>query len=64
MKYLLPTNDNSVSVTPNAAKITSFASTLPNYKEVLRAPFRQWAENALPGEYTLGLLKLIFIRHL
>lgn len=39
------TNDNSVSVTPNA-KTTSFSSTLPDFKEVLRAPFREWAESA------------------
>jgi len=24
---------------------------LPDYKNVLRAPFREWAENALPGEH-------------
>lgn len=34
---------------PNA-KISDFSSTLPDYKEVLRALFHQWAENALPGE--------------
>jgi hypothetical protein len=24
---------------------------LPDYKNVLRAPFRKWAEDALPGEH-------------
>jgi len=45
-------NDNSVSVTgtPNA-KTASFSSALPDYKEVLCALFRKWAENALPGEH-------------
>ena len=35
---------------PNA-KTSDFSLTLPDYKEVLRAPFRKWAENALPGEH-------------
>jgi hypothetical protein len=50
MKYRLPTKGTSVSVSPSA-KITSFSSTLPNYKTVLRAPFREWAESELPGEH-------------
>jgi hypothetical protein len=40
---------NSVSVTENS--ITDFTSMLPDYKTVLRAPFREWAKMALPGEY-------------
>jgi hypothetical protein len=39
----------SVSVSPNA-KTTDFSSTIPDYKMVLRAPFREWAENTLVGE--------------
>jgi len=39
-----------VSVSPNE-KVTNFSSTLPDYKTVLRAPFREWAESALPSEY-------------
>jgi len=44
------TSDNSASITPNA-KVTSFSSMLPDYKNVLRAPFREWAKEALPGEH-------------
>jgi hypothetical protein len=59
------TSNNSVSLTPNE-NITSFSSILPDYKNVLRAPFREWAENALPGEYEkiimvfIGVTKQIF----
>lgn len=44
------TGDISISVTPNE-KTTNFASMLPDYKNVLRAPFCKWVENALPSEY-------------
>lgn len=43
----------SVSVTPSE-KTASFSSTLPEYNTVLRAPFREWAENALPGEHDIA----------
>ena len=45
------TNDISVSVSPNT-NTSDFSSTLPEYKTILRAPFRGWAEDALPlGEH-------------
>ena len=44
------TNDNSVSVSPNA-NTTNFSSMLPDYKNILREPFRGWAKTALPGEH-------------
>lgn len=46
----LPNNGYSVSVSPNP-KITSFSLILPDYKNIFRAPFREWAEKALPGEH-------------
>jgi hypothetical protein len=49
-KVRVLTGDISISVTPNE-KTTNFASMLPDYKNVLRAPFCKWAENALPSEY-------------
>ena len=49
-KVRLLTRDISVSVMQNV-KATSFSSTLPDYNTVLRAPFREWAENALPSEH-------------
>jgi hypothetical protein len=55
MKYGLPNNDYSVSVSPNA-KIASLSSTLPDYKNNFRAPFREWAENALPGKHESHLI--------
>jgi hypothetical protein len=54
-EYGLPTNDNSVSVMPNT-KVIGFSSTLPDYKAVLRAPFREWAQTALPGEHERSCL--------
>ena len=44
------TNDDSVSISPNA-NITNFSSMLPDYKKILCEPFRGWAETALPGEH-------------
>ena len=61
MKYGFPINDSSVSVGPNS-KITAFSSTIPDYKNTFRAPFRKWAENALPGEYESRLIYAGFTR--
>ena len=44
------TNDYSVSIGRNA-NIINFPSTFPDYKRILREPFREWAEHALPGEH-------------
>jgi hypothetical protein len=55
-------------------KETCFSSMLPDYKNILHAPFERWAKDALPGEHNRDnhgprrsvLLKMIFqfIRHI
>jgi len=51
MTYEYSILNTSISIGPNGPneKLTNFSSVLPNYQENFRAPFREWAEQALPG---------------